>query len=378
MTSRSPLSICFVAPEAYRALVDASGGHIGGAEVQQAFLAKALALRGHEVSFVVGDYGQAETEELSGIRLYRSYAPGRGNRVIRYPADSVAVFRAMRRAGSRVYLQRCVFHQTGRTWAFARLLGARFVFSAGDENNVAPTRALGHVPLPYRLSYRYAIKHADLILCQHGEQARGFLDNYGRHANILPNIIEPPCEIHPRSARHAFAWVGSLSARKRPAMFLDLAESLPDVQFVMIAKPMDAGIGEAVRTRAAKMRNLSYEEVLSRADVMRILSESVALVSTSSSEGFPNTFLEAMRAGTPVISYDIDPGDVIARSRAGSVVPSDSGAGVAAVRALLSDDRLFAALSEAAVSYVRANHVEDIVIPRLERYLAEVDERAHR
>ena len=44
---------------------------------------------------------------------------------------------------------------------------------------------------------------------------------------------------------------------------------------------------------------------------LQVIANAAILLSTSDQEGFPNTFLEAWSAGTPVVSLKIDPDRII-------------------------------------------------------------------
>src|SRR3981081_1637995 len=51
---------------------------VGGESVQQTLLARALVRRGHEVSMVTADYGQADAAVWEDIRVYKAYRPEAG------------------------------------------------------------------------------------------------------------------------------------------------------------------------------------------------------------------------------------------------------------------------------------------------------------
>ena len=61
----APLRICFVGLDSLPVLAPEYQQHrIGGEQVQQTLLARALARRGFEVSMIVYDYGQADGQRF--------------------------------------------------------------------------------------------------------------------------------------------------------------------------------------------------------------------------------------------------------------------------------------------------------------------------
>ena len=82
----TPLSVCFVGLKCYDLLADVpKPRYFGGAERQQVLLARGLAARGHDVSFVTLDYGQDDGTVHGGIRvlLPEMERPRRGHAAFR-------------------------------------------------------------------------------------------------------------------------------------------------------------------------------------------------------------------------------------------------------------------------------------------------------
>ena len=57
--------------------------------------------------------------------------------------------------------------------------------------------------------------------------------------------------------------------------------------------------------------------------VLKLISKSDALISTSEAEGFPNVFIESWYLGKPVISLHVDPSDIIKSNNLGYFANSD-------------------------------------------------------
>src|SRR2546425_10990797 len=77
--------ICFVAPNAWPAFSrDPSIEHVGGAEVQQSILSRALAGAGYRVSVICLDFGQPQRVLLDGVTVYKAHRPDAGIPVLRF------------------------------------------------------------------------------------------------------------------------------------------------------------------------------------------------------------------------------------------------------------------------------------------------------
>jgi len=109
-------------------------------------------------------------------------------------------------------------------------------------------------------------------------------------------------------------WVGTCTPVKRPELFLDLAERLPELDFaMMIAPERDRDLNESIARRAGSLKNVDYLGFVKYADTFAHYSRARTVVNTSFEEGFPNVFLQAWQTRAPVVSLKIDPDDVVAQ-----------------------------------------------------------------
>jgi glycosyltransferase involved in cell wall biosynthesis len=181
---------------------------------------------------------------------------------------------------------------------------------------------------------------------------------------LIPNMCMP--RKRRTQAPEFVLWIGSLTPVKDPLAYVDLAERLPGVQFVMVAHDHATRsrlLGGLVRERARRLPNL---EVLSRrpaGELSNLYERAVAVVNTSSFEGFPNTFLEGWARGVPVVSLGIDPDGVIAREGLGAFAGGSSATAAAAIRRYAEDPEAARAAGEAGYRYVEKTHAPEVVTP---------------
>src|SRR5689334_17756269 len=101
--------ICFVAPHTWPVFSGhPDNGFIGGAEVQQSILARAMARAGYRVSMISLDYGQPQHVVLDGVTVHKTHRPDSGLPVFRFiHPRTTEMWRAMRAVDADMYYQRC-------------------------------------------------------------------------------------------------------------------------------------------------------------------------------------------------------------------------------------------------------------------------------
>jgi glycosyltransferase involved in cell wall biosynthesis len=358
----SRVRVCFLAPNAYPLLTENSSVQFaGGAELQQVLIAKGLATRGYSVTMVCLDYGQPETCTIDGITVFRAFRPDAGIPMLRFFWPRLtALWRSMKRADADVYYQRAGSMLTGVMAHFCRYHGRKSIFAVAGQTKIRFRRD--------RWLFRYGIRHVNRIVVQSEEQARHVRDEFGRDSELIPNI--QPASTHPAELSGKYVlWVGMIRQVKRPDLFLDLAEALPDREFAMVGGTSagESALYEAVSARAAELPNLRFAGFVPYREVDPYFDKALLFVNTSDSEGFPNTFLQAWARGKATVSF-IDSGARLDGEPVGVRVhtPAELRDTVAL---LTGDDTLRSKWERAGKAYADRHHAADRVLDKYESLL---------
>lgn len=306
-TRRDRPSVCFVSLCAYAYFEPEAGAPPGGAERQLYLVGRQLRTE-FDVHFVVGDYGQPETERSEGVTLHRAYTPSADLDAHRRVPQLIELFRAMRRADADVYVFRGDYAKATVTYAFAKLLGKRWVYNLAVDSHAESNRR--PLPDPSQAVFSRVVANADHVVTQSTHQQRRLRSSFGVESTVVPNGYPPVESDSTADDREFFLYVGRIDrSQKRTHRFLELAERLPDESFVLVGpENNDAAYFEQVTKKAEALDNVEYLGEVDPDEIHEYFSRAIALVNVSSQEGFPNTFLEAWRTATPVISLEVDTG----------------------------------------------------------------------
>jgi glycosyltransferase involved in cell wall biosynthesis len=363
--------ICFVGLANLPVLAPEFEHHgIGGAELQQTLLAKALARRGFPVSMVVGDYGQQDGAVWSGVQTYKASRPRGGVPVLRfvYPRWTKLVA-ALRRAAADVYYVSTAGAHVGQVALWASRNGRRTIFWVASDADCEPARLLISFWRDRKL-YEYGLRRADAILAQSVKQQELLRSNYGLDSTIVSSLVDFPEATLPLGERDiSVLWVSNIQQLKRPEMFLELAQRLPNLPASMVggAQLQARHLFEHVRIAASRLNNVTFHGRLPYPATQRLFDRARVFVNTSDIEGFPNTFLQAWVRGIPVVSF-FDPDGVIEREGLGRTVASVEEM-AAAVHRLAVDPQVWGHTSARCRAYMTRHYGEDqTVTPYLETF----------
>jgi glycosyltransferase involved in cell wall biosynthesis len=349
------MRVCFLSPNILPVLGLDTRTSVGGAEVQVYQIARYLVKHGIDIDLICQSGMERAPQSVEGLRLI---ARDLGTAVARGPARLASKLRlmiALHQSNSDIYVTTCAGAEAGVVALYARVKGKKFVYRAAHEIDCNGTyvRNFGWRGRLFGLGLRLA----DAVVAQHEGQRR-MLSLRGIESVVIRNAFPLPRPDSPRERDIDVLWVGRSESWKRPELFLDLAVALPNRNFLMICSPKESqkGLFERVRQRADNLDNVAFLEGVPFAQSQDYFARAKVLVGTSEAEGFPNTYIQACIAGTPIVSYCVDPDGFISDTGAGIVANGSFDQFVQNIEALLSDEEQWTHRSLAARQYARNAH----------------------
>jgi glycosyltransferase involved in cell wall biosynthesis len=338
------MRLCLISVEIF------AWGKYGGFGRATRTIGRELVSRGHEVYAVVPRRpGQGPVEILDGITVL-SFPPNR----------PLAASRLLRQADADVY-HSC--EPSFTTWLASMLLPQRaHMVTCRDPRDWEDWKIEFAMPSRSRLRVasnflfengpwvRRAVQRADAVYAAADCLIPKSAAVYG--LRVPPRFLPTPIPV-PEPTRKAsvptVCFVGRLDRRKRPELFLQLAEQFPMVRFIAAGASNDVAWDTALHRRYGGVRNLEmrgFVDQFSGVELQEILSQSWIVVNTSAREGLPNSMLEGAAHGCAILS-SVDP-DGFATHFGKHVTDDDFAAGL---RHLLTADR-WQQLGAAAAQYV--------------------------
>jgi glycosyltransferase involved in cell wall biosynthesis len=332
----------------------------GGAETQIMLLSRALAERGFAVCVVAFDVpGIKVPVSAHGVDVVLRPAYFAGGNLAGRLREAAAVRSTVRRIDAGIVVTRCAGFWVGLVGLWTKLSGRRFVYSSAslldfdDDHGLEKWRD--------RFLFRLGVRLADQIVVQTEEQVRLCEQRFGKVPILIRSVSEPAAPSE--QAGEAFLWTGRIEPNKRPLEFVELARSLPQAQFWMIApkprKPEDLRLWAAIERSAQELPNFDLMSPRRRPELLELLGRAVAVVSTSQLEGMPNVFLEGWSRGIPALALSHDPDGVIGQYGLGECARGRRDLFVELARNLWDSRTVGGELSTRCRAYVQSKHSPD-------------------
>jgi len=116
--------------------------------------------------------------------------------------------------------------------------------------------------------------------------------------------------------------VASLQTRKQPFLFANIAKEMPVADFIWVGDGYYMSWLQD-KVKNDKIINLKMAGVLTQSELAKLLPQCDIFLFPSIHEGFPNSIVEAMACGLPVIAFDIYGPEAVIDGKTGYVVKSE-------------------------------------------------------
>jgi hypothetical protein len=303
-----------------------AGAVMGGAEYQTALLAEELSRRpGVALTYLTRRAPrESDARDLPYKVIQVGNAQGIRRRAVFF--DAQAIERALEDLKPDVIYQQAKQSYTAMCARYARRAGVPFFFHVAHDFDLnyrwITSRFSPNTPFDIVecLAGDWGIKHASHLIVQSERQEKLLQSRFGRSADAIVRNFQPlPESLPPKPAGPLqIFWVANLKDFKRPALFVELAESFAgrtDLAFVMAGRPATQRRFRPLMEKLGHVPNLQYLGEVPIARVNELMSLAAVHVNTSSFEGFPNTFLQAWARGAVIASLAVDPDEQSMESR---------------------------------------------------------------
>jgi glycosyltransferase involved in cell wall biosynthesis len=188
------------------------------------------------------------------------------------------------------------------------------------------------------------------------EHQADFFVAAGMHCGMYRNLILPRTK--PRTAEKTIdlLWVARCQRIKRPHLFLDLAERLPDTRCEMVCVREDVELWESVAGRAKGMANVAFIERIPYHEAQEHYDAARIFVNTSTYEGWPNSFIQAGLGETALASLDVNSDELFGRFGVGVVGQGNFDAWAEEIGGLLADAGRLGRCQRECARFVKTLH----------------------
>jgi glycosyltransferase involved in cell wall biosynthesis len=349
--------LCFVSANSFPLFTDDDAKSIGGVETRSVRLAEMMSKYFTKISYAIRDT-QGKVVNNRGLNVVRyepaviSNAPNMG--LANIDADIYIVFES--------------HYQTADVVRTCNIIGKPVVHWATSFIDYNKACTLDNYCNFYSdwigRESAYCFYYADYLISQTNDQKKMLFNNHGLKSIVIKNPFKfPKCLYegnHNNLGNCAILWIGRTDpVFKRPLFCLKIAEQLPGSRFLMILNNTDNEYFKKIVQ--SKPDNVEIVEYVDSEELEQIFNKTSILLSTSSNEGFPNTFLQAMAHAIPIISLEVNPDGIFQDNACGIYCEGNTDLAVQSIKILLNDRLKREEIIHRAFEYAKQNHSVELI-----------------
>jgi len=352
---------------------------IGGSEIQCLLLAKYLNKRGHQTSYLaLQSLGSQREEQEDDFEIY--YLTNQNDSKLKI---FINFYNLLKKEKPDVCYIR-IFKHLFLLNKISKFLKIPIVFNTSHINDCRPNLEkikFSLNPLRFLKSVRIVIqRHLNFstlkkinVVTINKYQTEFLREKYGIKTETIYNSMEDNYDNNKLEKKKQVVWVNNIKARKRPEIFVNLANQFKDsgYKFLMVGGLQSKNYQEIIRKYEEENKNFKYLGVKSPKEVDEILAASEIFVNTCQPEGFGNNFIQAWFNECPTITLSFDPDDIIKNEKIGFHSETQEQMRED-LRKLMNDDNLRINMGKKARQYALSNHSINANVKKYEKKFSEV------
>jgi glycosyltransferase involved in cell wall biosynthesis len=220
--------------------------------------------------------------------------------------------------------------------------------------------------------FRFGLKTANLVIVQHEEQNKNLEKVYGKKG-IVRKSAHKISEQTNVSRGEYFLWVARCDEWKQPELFIRLAIEFPRQIFIMICPfSSDQNYFQKIKKSVQQIKNIEFINYVPFDEIDNYFLKAKVFINTSKTEGFPNTFVQAAKNKTPILSLNINPDCILEKYKIGINAGGSFETLKEGLSKLLGNQELWKKMSENAYKYAKENHDIKKIIEEDKKILVEI------
>ncbi len=358
MAQNQQIRVCFVSPSIYPLFNPMVRSPFSDAEIQLFELARCFKDDEHiEISVLTGDYDQDEVEYYTGILVFRGQFESNRSLIQRFLRRNSPLQSILDKIDADIYM----FGEAGSlAKSVAEYCIARkksFIYRISHQRDCDGTFIHGDAAGP---DFRWALHHADAIICQSEDQKRLLKRTEKLTADVISNtIIAEPLSDAPRMD---VLWIGEAVEWKQPELFYRLALTIPHQSFTLLIRPNYPEYFEKLVSKTRDIPNLGFENSVPYQEWTDYLKRARLIVNTSRFDGFPFSFTQAFAYGAPVVSLNVNPDEILEKYKIGLCAQGSEVRLAQGVLDLISYPRQWTNMSQNAMKFAQQCQNPDNII----------------
>ena len=352
------MKIAVIFPKDSEALFNRNSSRtFGGANVQMFMIARELGKKeGVEAYSLVPNYETIDFNDSEYFNLVKTF--NEHDSILKKVATYHRVIRDIK---PDVIIQRGLTLISCFLSVYCRLFGTRFVFMFAHD-----IESHGRYQRDRKRCLLFPLLMRTVYLAvPQNQYEKDQLKGYDRGSNI--KILKKGIEIDTirgfisddAAKKYDAVWVARCERWKHPEIFLDLAQENPKLRFLMICSPVDGQeeYYNTVKDRAEGINNVEFIAFVKNNGIYELLAASRVFCITSDMEGdWPMTVLEAGAVGVPVLSLNLNYGDLIDRYGGGVYCGGSRLKMEESLRLMVEDEDVYRKMSDGVKGYIQETH----------------------